>query len=93
MTINALLHPNPAVVLRVEFDDYALLFDPETNKGFGLDETGLSIWNMIDGKHGFVDILAEIRRRFDSIPLDVETDVAEFLEELVAEGLAGYEHD
>jgi SynChlorMet cassette protein ScmD len=85
------LRANPDIVLRREFDDLALLFNPATNKGFGLDETGLVIWEMLDGKNDVKDFAAELGRRFASVPEDAESDVEAFLEELVAEGLAGYE--
>jgi hypothetical protein len=42
--------PNPMVVSREEFDDWAILFDPETGKAFGVDPVGTEIWNKLDGK-------------------------------------------
>jgi len=43
--------PNPMVVSREEFDDWAILFDPETGKAFGVNPIGTEIWNKLDGKH------------------------------------------
>ena len=42
--------PNPMVVSREEFDDWAILFDPETGKAFGVNPIGTEIWNKLDGK-------------------------------------------
>jgi hypothetical protein len=85
------LRANPDVVLRKEFDDLVLLFNPSTNMGFGLDETGLALWNMLDGKNGMPELIAGLRRSFDAVPDDVGADVEAFLNELLAEGLVGYE--
>jgi len=41
---------NPMVVFREEFDDWAILFDPETGKAFGVNPIGTEIWNKLDGK-------------------------------------------
>ncbi len=42
---------NPSVVLREEFDDWAVLFDPDTGRGFGLNPTGVYLWKLLDGGH------------------------------------------
>jgi hypothetical protein len=41
---------NPLIVLREEFDDWAILFDPDTGNAFGLNPTGVFIWKLLDGK-------------------------------------------
>ena len=41
---------NPDVVLREEFDDWAILFNPDTGRGFGLNPTGVYLWKIFDGK-------------------------------------------
>ena len=40
---------NPLVVLREEFDDWAILFDPDTGNAFGLNPTGVYLWKLLDG--------------------------------------------
>ncbi len=42
---------NPWVMLREEFDDWAVLFDPDTGHGFGLNPTGVLVWKLLDGEH------------------------------------------
>ena len=42
---------NPTVVLREEFDDWAILFDPDTNVTLGINPMGVYIWKCLDGKH------------------------------------------
>ena len=40
---------NPLVVLREEFDDWAVLFDPDTGNAFGLSPVGVFVWKLLDG--------------------------------------------
>jgi len=37
------LNANPGVVLREEFDDWAVLFDPDTGESFAVDPVGVFI--------------------------------------------------
>jgi len=51
---------NPLVVLREEFDDWAVLFDPDSGNAFGLNPLGVFIWKLLDGHRTIEDI----RRKF-----------------------------
>ncbi|HPZ07595.1 MAG TPA: SynChlorMet cassette protein ScmD [Candidatus Eremiobacteraeota bacterium] len=82
---------NPLIVLRVEFDDWAILFDPDTGDGFSINPTGVFIWKRLDGNHSIQDIVEELKKECNEVPEEVEKDCNEFLEELVKRGLAGYE--
>ncbi|MCI5121559.1 MAG: SynChlorMet cassette protein ScmD [Candidatus Electrothrix sp. AUS4] len=82
---------NPMVVLREEFDDWAILFDPDTGKGFGLNPVSVVIWKCLDGKHMFEEILEELLDNCEDMPDDAEKYVQRFINELIDEGLAGYE--
>ena len=82
---------NPLIVLREDFDDWAILFDPDSGKGFGLNPVSVFIWKCLDGKHTISDILAELRVNCDNVPENVEDHVKKFIHSLVECGLAGYE--
>jgi len=82
---------NPLVICREEFDDWAILFDPDTGKGFGMNPVGVSIWKLLDGKHSVKDIAANIRYSFQEVPADVESHIRDFLADLIKIGFAGYE--
>ena len=83
---------NPLVILREEFDDWAVLFDPNSGEGYGLNPMSVFIWKRLDGRHDPHEILAELR---DSdcadVPEDAESRISTFINELVERGLAGYE--
>ncbi|RPJ51839.1 MAG: SynChlorMet cassette protein ScmD, partial [Acidobacteria bacterium] len=40
---------NPTVVLREEFDDWAVLFNPDTAAAVGTNPVGVAVWKRMDG--------------------------------------------
>jgi SynChlorMet cassette protein ScmD len=82
---------NPLVVLREEFDDWAILFDPDTGNAFGLNPTGVLVWKLLDGAHTLDDVLVRLRESADDVPDEVSDHVSEFVQELTKRGLAGQE--
>jgi SynChlorMet cassette protein ScmD len=82
---------NPSVVLREEFDDWAVLFDPETGDGYALDPVGVYIWKRLDGKHTPEQIVTELRKDCKDVPHEAREHTGEFIEDLVKHGLAGLE--
>jgi len=82
---------NPLIVLREEFDDWAILFDPDTGDAFGLNPIGVHIWKRLDGSHSVKDILKDLQEGYEDVPDEAEGDLEEFIEDLVQRGLVGYE--
>lgn len=82
---------NPFVVLREEFDDWAVLYDLDTGEGYGVNPIGVFVWKRLDGKHSIQDILSDLRANCDNVPEDAEEHVRKFIDELVECGLVGYE--
>ena len=82
---------NPMVVLREEFDDWAVLFDPDTGKAFGLNPVSVFIWKFLDGKHVVKDVLAQVCEKCNNVPDEVEDHIKNFIDELAEQGLVGYE--
>jgi len=82
---------NAELILREEFDDWAVLFDPDSGNGFGLSPTSVFVWKLLDGRHTEEDIVEELRRNFDDVPEDAEGHIREFVQDLVSRGFAGYE--
>ena len=93
MTITEKTRPvaNPLIVLREEFDDWAILFDPDTGKGMGLNPTGVFIWKLLDGSHTLNDIMEKLHKECENVPKEAENDLKEFIQELIERGLAGFE--
>ena len=91
MEANDKLLANPLLVLREEFDDWAVLFDPDTGDSFGLNPVSVFIFKRFDGTHSLEDIMKELRVECKNAPDDAEKYVRAFIEDLINRGLAGYE--
>ena len=82
---------NPLIVLREEFDDWAILFDPDTGNTFGLNPTGVLIWKHLDGHHTLDEITEKIREAAEDAPSDATGHVQDFIRNVVRLGLVSYE--
>lgn len=91
MTTPTLPIANPIVVMREEFDDWAVLFDPDTAKAVGVNPVGVAIWKLLDGRHTLGQIAAELRKQFSDTTEKVEDDVIAFIQQLADNGFIGRE--
>ena len=82
---------NPQLVLREEFDDWAILFDPDSGEAFGLNPVAVFIWKQLDGKHTTASILGELKRICDDVPDDAGQHLEEFIKDLENRGFVGHE--
>jgi SynChlorMet cassette protein ScmD len=82
---------NPLIVLREEFDDWAVLFDPDTGNAFGLNPTGVFIYKLLDGRHTEEEILEALKGEAEGVPAEASDHLQQFIAMLVQHGLAGYE--
>ena len=85
---------NPHVALREEFDDWAVIFNPDADFGFaafGLNPTGVCVWKLIhDGEHAIDELADEIGRFFEGVPEESRDHIRTFVDALVRKGLAAY---
>jgi SynChlorMet cassette protein ScmD len=77
---------NPLIVLREEFDDWAVLFDPDTGYAHGVDPTGVFIWKQLEAQHSVDDIINGLQNNFDEVPENAKKEVNEFLNDLKEHG-------
>jgi SynChlorMet cassette protein ScmD len=82
---------NPSVVLREEFDDWAVLFNPDTADAVGINPVGVAVWKRLDGKRSLEDIVAEIKNSFEETPDAACKEIATFVNTLAEKGFAGLE--
>ncbi len=78
---------NPSIVLREEFDNWAILFDPDTGHTFGLNPIGVLVWKHLDGRHTVGEIADKVREATDESPPDVAAHVVEFIGNVTSLGL------
>ena len=91
MPVASLPIANPVAVLREEFDDWAVLFNPDTAAAIGINPVGVAIWKQLDGRHDLATIVAEIQARFSNVPGTAEDEIALFIDQLALQGFVGYE--
>lgn len=82
---------NPIVVLREEFDDWAVLFNPDTADALGTNPVGVAIWKRMDGKKCIEDIVSEIRTNFEDTPDNAFAEIEAFVNVLAENGFVGLE--
>lgn len=79
---------NPQVVYRELAGEGGVLLHLETAQYHAVNETGLAIWELLDGERTVSDVVADLRASLDEDPDALEEDVVEFLAALSARGLA-----
>lgn len=84
------LAANPLIVLREEFEESALLYNPASGSTFGLNPLGVFIWKRLDGFHSEEDILKELKEHCENIPEDVDAHLKGFIHSLLKQGLVEY---
>ena len=82
---------NPLIVLREEFDGWAVLFDPDTGDAFGLNPVSVFIWKHLNGNNTIEDILEKLGNECKNMPDDAADYVKEFIDQLLEKGLVGFE--
>jgi len=87
-TSDKVIHRKDQVVIREEFDDWALLFDPDTGNVCGVNPVGVQIWKMIDGKRTVRDISRMIAEKYPDAAESVEEDVISFVSAISEKGYA-----
>jgi SynChlorMet cassette protein ScmD len=82
---------NPYVVLRKEFDDWAVLFNPETAEAVGVNEVGVAVWEMLDGEHDMEAIVRKVCHDFHDVSMTVDHELRAFVTDLEERGFVGVE--
>ena len=83
------LKANPAVVIRDDFDDFAILFDPDSGKAFGLNPVGEVIWKLMKNEITTDNIIKKLNDQCCNVSDDVESEIKEFINNLLKNGLVG----
>ena len=82
---------NPLAVLREEFDDWAVLFNPDTAEAVGLSPVGVAVWKQLDGRRSLEQIVRALEDDFSDVPEEALQHVQEFIAQLSTCGFIGYE--
>ncbi|MHB1356143.1 MAG: SynChlorMet cassette protein ScmD [Anaerolineae bacterium] len=82
---------NPIVVLREEFDDWAILFNPDTAAAVGINPVGVAVWKRMDGMRSLQDIVKGIKADFEDVSEAAIEEITAFVDKLAEQGYVGYE--
>ena len=78
---------NPSVIFREEFDNTALLFNPDDGACFGLNSTGVILWREAANGSDFSQAVAQLKSCLTGeIPETLESDAREFFNKLAEIG-------
>jgi len=80
--------PDPQISLREEFDDWALLYNPDNGRSVGLTPTGVSIWQSLSAGKDLDGIIKALKEEFDPLPDDVLEDIKIFCDQITRAGFA-----
>ncbi|EFK06526.1 conserved hypothetical protein [delta proteobacterium NaphS2] len=83
----------PSILLREEFDDWAVLFSTDSGEAYGINPVSVFIWKRLDGERTIDGLVEELIANCDDAPDDAGGQVLTFVNELLAKGFAGYEVD
>jgi SynChlorMet cassette protein ScmD len=77
------------VVLREEFDDWAVLFNPDTGTAVGINPVGVAVWKLMDGRRCLDEIAAEVGDLFHGVPDEALDQMTSFAANLAERGFVG----
>ena len=82
-----MLKVNPLAVFRKEFDDSAIIFNPESGEIFALNPTGRVIWQALTDGLDRDEVLKKLAGECrDPLPPEAGSDLDEFMNTLKAKG-------
>jgi Coenzyme PQQ synthesis protein D (PqqD) len=80
---DGVIRKNPQVVYReLAGQGGGVLLHLESGAYHGLNETGLLIWSLIDGRRTLDELVAELRERVEGSPEDLGAETERFLADL-----------
>ncbi len=83
--------PNSDIVLREEFDDWAILFNPDTANAVGINPVGVATWKLLDGSRSVKQIIETVHNEFDETPESIDQEILGFIDQLTEYGFIGHE--
>jgi hypothetical protein len=86
MDLNTKFMTNPNMVLRVEGDDCAILFDPDAGSVRILNVTAAAVWQLLNGERSVTQLFAHLRETYTGFNAQSETQVLKLLTELQGYG-------
>ncbi len=90
MQINKIM-VNPVIVLRKEFDDWAILYNPDTAEAVGINPVGVAIWELLSRQADIKEIVKSINQNFAGVPGSAREEIEAFIADLTHHSFIGSE--
>ncbi len=76
------------LVLREEYDDWAILYNPDTGRAVGLSPTGVTIWKHLElpSVSDLGAVARSIENEFADVPEDLTRSIQDFLNSTLVAG-------
>lgn len=87
--LNSRLAVNPDLVLRIEDDDCALLYDPVNGRVQMINGTAVDVWRQLDGKRSVREVIEALKALYDGIDAEASQQVLSLIENLASCGAVG----
>jgi len=91
MNLNSIPIRNPAHALREADRDWTVLVNLDNAAAVALNETGLLLWQRVNGSATIKEIMEDVKKCFADAPPNAEEDMLAVLETLRDTGLIGFE--
>ena len=91
INLTGMVIANPVVSCRIEGEEGALLFNPDTDDTLLINPTGLSVWTFLAQPHTIDDIVSHLTMTFSgnldrsAMKQDVETFICELAPDFISE--------
>jgi len=79
---------NPDVILRDDFPDVPILYDPATDAAFGLNRTAAFVWKHLDECRTAGEVAERLSETFRGVPPEATDAIETLSRALVRAGLA-----
>ncbi|HXE62142.1 MAG TPA: PqqD family protein [Bryobacteraceae bacterium] len=76
-----------AGLMSTRLNNEIYLLNPVRDKYTGLDDIGLRVWDLLEGKMRADSLCDRVAKEYRGDPLQIRTELMEFLNELDSEGL------
>ena len=88
---NTVIYRNPAAISS-DLDGEAIILNMESGKYHSLDTTGTRVWELLEDKISFNDIVLKLMSEYSVEGQQCTTDVKEFINQLIDLGLVETEN-
>jgi hypothetical protein len=90
LSLTGKITANPVVSCRIEGEEGALLFNPDTDSTLLINPTGILVWNFIGQTRTVEEIVEYVTRSYTSCPdpASLRKDIESFVTDLVPDFIA-----